>query len=185
MAPYPATGFKNLSYAVRWNLVARNVSDLVDEPAYHRIPVEPLTVEQVNILLDAVSNHPYFPLYVATCYLGLRQGEVLGIHVEGLDRNHGLIFTTRSGKPIGPRNLVRHFKSVLKKAGLPDVRFHDLRHTTASLHIQSGAHPKELQNAMRHSSWNLSMDTYGHLMPGMANDAAGRLNKLLGRDAKP
>jgi integrase len=228
-----STLHKALDYAVRWNLVTRNVSDLVDKPSYTRTPVEPLTAEQVNILLDAVSNHPWFALYVATCYLGLREGEVLGIHAEDIDfekgilhvnhavqqirkqgliitepkskaskqpvnipayalqvlKSHvdqmeekrGLIFTTRSGKPIGPRNLVRHFKSVLKKAGLPNVRFHDLRHTTASLLIQSGAHPKQIQYAMRHSQWSLTMDTYGHLMPGMSDDAANKLNGLLNR----
>jgi integrase len=218
---------------VRWHLVARNVADLVDKPSYTRPPIEPLTAEQVNKLLDSVSTHRWFPIYVATCYLGLREGEVLGIHaedldfengilhvnhaiqqikgrgliitepksqaskqpinippyalavlkmhVEGMEEKRGLIFTTSSGRPVSPRNLVRHFKSVLKKAGLPDVRFHDRRHTTASLLIQSGAHMKEVQYVMRHSQWSLTADTYSHLMPGMTQNAAERLNGLLGR----
>jgi integrase len=225
---------KALDYAVRWNLVARNVSDLVDKPKAERKDVVPLTVEQVNTLLDTASTHRWYPIYVAACYMGLREGEVLGIHVEDLDFekgilhvNHavqqlrkqgvvvtepkskaskqpvyipdyalqvlknyvdqleskrGLIFTTSSGKPIGSRNLIRHFKSLLKKAGLPDARFHDLRHTTASLLIKSGVHMKEIQYAMRHSQWNLTADTYSHLLPGMASSAAGRLNDLLGRE---
>jgi integrase len=228
-----ATLHKALDYAVRWNLVIRNVADLVDKPKVERKQVVPLTVEQVNKLLDTASTHRWYPIYVAACYMGLREGEVLGIHAEDFDfengvlhvnhavqqlrkqgvvvtepkskaskqpvyipayalkvlkdyvdqmqDKHGLIFTTSSGKPIGPRNLIRHFKLVLKKAGLPDVRFHDLRHTAASLLIQSGAHMKEVQFALRHSQWNLTADQYSHLMPGMANSAAERLNDLLGR----
>lgn len=53
-------------------------------------------------------------------------------------KEHGLVFPTSGGTPVGSRNLVRHFKSALKKAGLPEVRFHDLRHTAASLMYEAG-----------------------------------------------
>jgi integrase len=57
--------------------------------------------------------------------------------------DHGLIFSTRVETPVNPENLVkRSFKPLLEKAGLPEIRFHDLRHTCATLLLGSGVHPK-------------------------------------------
>ena len=53
--------------------------------------------------------------------------EILRAHVTGLKRDHGFLFVTTVGTPIRPRDLVKEFKKVLEKGGLPDIRFHDLR----------------------------------------------------------
>jgi integrase len=80
-----------LNYAVRWELAPRNVTDLVDKPSPKRKPVEPLTVAQVQIFLEAARPHRWYPIYVTALYCGMREGEVLGIHVEDLDLEKGVL----------------------------------------------------------------------------------------------
>ncbi len=90
-----------------------------------------------------------------------------------------LIFTTSSGKPVNPRFLVKAFKVAIAKAGLPDIRFHDLRHTSATLLLSANVHPKIVQERLGHSSIVLTMDTYSHVIPSMQDEAADKLDKLL------
>jgi integrase len=75
-----------------------------------------------------------------------------------------LVFPNDAGKPIEKGNLVRRqFEPTLRRAGLRRIRFHDLRHTYASLLIAQGEHPKYIQVQMGHSSISVTMDVYGHL----------------------
>lgn len=94
-------------------------------------------------------------------------------------KNDGLIFTTRSGKPISPRNIVRHFKKVIEKEGLTDIRFHDLRHTHATLLLEAGVHPKVVQERLGHSQISLTLDTYSHVIPSLQTEAADQFEALL------
>ena len=71
------------------------------------------------------------------------------------------------------------FHKRVKAAGLDDIRFHDLRHTFASLMLAAGVEPKKVQAALGHSSIMVTMDTYGHLMPGAGKDAAHRFAEYL------
>jgi integrase len=91
-----------------------------------------------------------------------------------------LIFPNDIGKPIDKNNLVRrHFEPAIRKAGLRKIRFHDLRHTYASLLIDQGEHPKYIQTQMGHSSINVTMDTYGHLMKMVNRESARRLDMTI------
>ena len=75
-----------------------------------------------------------------------------------------LVFPDKNGQPTPHGNAIRrHFIPALKKAGLPKVSFHSLRHTNASIRIQSGQNIKYIQSQLGHSSINVTMDTYGHL----------------------
>ncbi len=89
------------------------------------------------------------------------------------------MFVTRNGTPFLHRNIERHFKETLVKSGLPGIRFHDLRYTFASIMLAQNVHPKALQEALGHSSISLTLDTYSHLMPGMQQEAAGKLDEAL------
>lgn len=90
-------------------------------------------------------------------------------------RDHGLVFTVAGGDPIGPRNLVRQFKAILKKAKLPQtVRFHDLRHTHATLLLKKGVHMKVVSERLGHSSVSITGDIYAHVLPSMQQEAAGK-----------
>jgi len=76
--------------------------------------------------------------------------------------------------------LVSHeFTRIAKQAGLPGVRFHDLRHTFASLMLLRGAKPKVISEALGYSSVAFTMDTYSHIIEGMQNDAMALLDEVL------
>jgi integrase len=94
-------------------------------------------------------------------------------------QENDLIFPSTIGTPMGPRNLMRHFKSILNAAGLPDIRFHDLRHTAATLMLQQGIHPKVVQERLGHSAISLTLDTYSHVLPSMQEEAAKAMDELL------
>jgi hypothetical protein len=78
---------------------------------------------------------------------------------------HGLVFPSAIGTPLTPRNLVRRFQELLQRAGLPARRFHDLRHTAASLMFERGLKATPVQRVLGHSSIAVPNDTYLHLMP--------------------
>ncbi|MCM3787891.1 site-specific integrase [Domibacillus indicus] len=93
--------------------------------------------------------------------------------------DHDLVICTRKGKPINPRNLLRTFNNLISKANLSQVRFHDLRHTHASLMLQQGENIKLISERLGHSSVKITLDTYSHVLPNMQQEASNRLaNKL-------
>lgn len=90
-----------------------------------------------------------------------------------------LLFPSTRGTPTEPRNLLREFKRLLKVAGLPVLRFHDLRHTAATLMLQQGIHPKIVQERLGHSDITLTLNTYSHVVPSMQKEAADKISALL------
>ena len=87
-----------------------------------------------------------------------------------------LVFCSSDGKPLEVRTLMRwHFHPALERAGLRRIRFHDLRHTYASLLIAQGENPKYIQRQLGHASIKTTFDTYGHLMEEANPKAALRL----------
>lgn len=90
-----------------------------------------------------------------------------------------LVFTTTRGGPLDARHLVRAFKDHLVRAGLPDIRFHDLRHSCASLLVAQGLHPRVVMEILGHSTITLTMNTYSHVMPALQREAADMMDNLL------
>jgi integrase len=94
--------------------------------------------------------------------------------------DYGLVFTTEAGTPINPSNLrQRSFAPLLKKAGLPHIRFHDLRHTCATLLFGKGVHPKYVQELLGHATIAITLDTYSHVLPGMGDQTATAMEDVL------
>ena len=95
-----------------------------------------------------------------------------------------LVFPNAAGNPIDTNNMIkRHFLPALKKAGIPKIRFHDLRHTYASRLIAQGENPKYIQHQMGHSSIRTTFDIYGHLMKDENQQAAMKLGiSIFGED---
>ena len=89
------------------------------------------------------------------------------------------MFPSSIGTPLEPRNLLRRFKKLLDEAGLPEIRFHDLRHTAATLMLQNGVHPKIVQERLGHSTITMTLDTYSHVLPSMQRAAAESLSNIL------
>jgi integrase len=95
-------------------------------------------------------------------------------------QDYGLIFCTHGGKPLDSHNLARtSFKPLLERAELPDIRFHDLRHTCATLLLSRGHHPKLVQVLLGHSTVALTLDRYSHVMPGMGEQTAAAMEAAL------
>jgi len=97
-----------------------------------------------------------------------------------LYRDQGLVFTTEVGTPINPSNLrKRSFAPLLQKASLPRLRFHDLRHTCATLLLSKNIHLKYVQELLGHATVSITLDTYSHVLPGMGNQVADAMEDVL------
>lgn len=113
-------------------------------------------------------------------------------------QDFGLVFCRPDGRLHDPRNVSSDFGNILRKVNaavrekaaqagrplapeelLPKVRFHDLRHTCASFLLAQGVHPKVVQEILGHSTIQVTMDTYSHLLPGISPQAAKELDRLL------
>ena len=91
-----------------------------------------------------------------------------------------LVFTNSVGNATNPANLrSRSFIPLLKRTGLPNIRFHDLRHSTATLLLSLGINPKIVQELLGHSQISITMDVYSHALPTMQREAMDDLNRLL------
>ena len=71
------------------------------------------------------------------------------------------------------------FKKLLKQGGLPNIRFHDLRHSAATILLSLSIHPKVVQEMLGHSQISITMDIYSHVLPTMQKEAISKLNDVL------
>ncbi len=90
-----------------------------------------------------------------------------------------LVFCTAFGTPLNPNYVLERFKKLLKKAGLPDMRFHDLRHSAATMLLSMGVHPKVVQELLGHNQISMTMDIYSHVLPTMQKEAMSKMNDAL------
>jgi integrase len=92
----------------------------------------------------------------------------------------GWVFCNTVGRPLEAGNVLRRsFWPLLKKANLPKIRFHDVRHSAASLLLSMDVHPKIVQEMLGHSTISMTLDTYSHVIPSLQEEAVSRLNALL------
>ena len=96
-------------------------------------------------------------------------------------QDRGLVFPSTVGTPLSGGNLTRAFKATLKRAGLPEgTRFHDLRHTCATLLLRQGVNPKYVQELLGHADISLTLNVYSHVLPDMGGAAADAMDSALG-----
>jgi integrase len=231
-----------LNVAVRWQLLARNVADLVTPPRPRHHEVTPLPLAEVRKILEVSRTHRLGAAYTLSVACGLRRGEVLAlkwsdvdldsrrlrvrstlqrvggklsegdpkseksrrqlalptIAVEALRRRRasqaeerlaagpdwhdtpGYVFTTPTGGPVDPRNLLRSWHQLLASLDIPPRPLHDPRHCAASLMLSEGVPLKVVQEVLGHSTMRLTADLYGHLMPGDEERAASVIDRALG-----
>ena len=115
-----------------------------------------------TVALDALRQHH------------ARQAEVkllLGGRYDG----HDLVCTQADGSPWWSSDFDRSFRRAKKQAGI-DVRFHDLRHGHATALLRAGVHPKVVSERLGHASIGITLDTYSHVMPGMQEEAAEKID---------
>ncbi len=107
----------------------------------------------------------------------LRDGKVIDLDKAGEDALLDLhVCTWEDLRPMNPGYVSRKHKELIQKAGVTPCRFHDLRHTHASLLLQNGVHPKVVQERLGHSKISVTLDTYSHLIPTMQREAAQLLH---------
>jgi integrase len=232
---------KALEDAMRWELIAKNVCDMVTPPRRAHYEITSLTMEQAQKLLVTAKGHNMEALFVLAITTGMRRGEVLALKwqdinfsqnqlqvrriftrapgnryieaepkttksrrnimlapmvVELLKQHHirqleakkeagtdwqerDLVFCTSLGTPLNPNKVIERFKTLLKRAELPDIRFHDLRHSAASILLSMDVHPKVVQELLGHNQISMTMDIYSHVLPTMQKDAMSKLNDAL------
>ncbi len=96
------------------------------------------------------------------------------------------VFCNSAGGPLRRTHFrSNHFKPLLLAAGLPDIRFHDLRHTSATLLLAAGVHPKVVQERLGHAQIGITLDIYSHVLPTMQLEAAGKLDAMMQPSRKP
>ena len=240
---------KALDTAVKWELVAKNVCDLVTPPRIKPFEAHALTLEQVQKLLAATEGHYMEALFKLALATGMRRGELMGLKWQDIDftkgvlhvrrilsriptklpgkgyeeaepktqkskrsiviasfalealkqhrvrqleaklkaglawQDHDYVFCTSIGTHLNPsKDILDQLKLLLKKAGLPDIRFHDLRHSTATLLGSMGVHPKVVQEMLGHSDISITLDIYSHVLPSMQQDAIDKLNNAINPD---
>jgi integrase len=232
---------KALDQAVKWNMIPRNVAEVVKAPRPAPEEIRPLNREQTKTLLEVARGERFEALYMLAVTTGLRQGELLGLKWEDVDlqervvrvrrtlarhkvrlvlgepktkrsrrtvqlteaavealqghfarqkvqrdllgdlyEHQGLVFATQKGTLVNPTNLrKRSFEPLLEKAGLPALRFHDLRHTCATLLLSRNVNPKIVSEMLGHATIAITLDTYSHVLPNMQKGAARALEETL------
>src|SRR6266487_6501570 len=130
------------------------------------------TIVLPDFALDALRNH------------GERQSEIKRKAGE-FWQEHDYVFCTPLGTHIHPgHDILEEFKKLLKRACLPDIRFHDLRHSAAKMLLGMGVHPKIVQERLGHHDIGTTMDIYSHVLPSMQEGAIKQLNGILGNKSK-
>ncbi len=102
----------------------------------------------------------------------------LGVSLNADD----FVFIRPDGSPINPNAVTLAFRRIIKKAGLKDIRIHDLRHTHATLMLKAGVNPKVVSERLGHANISITLDIYSHVLPGMQEAAAEKFDKLFEAD---
>jgi integrase len=149
--------------------VARTLSHTKDGPAF-TVPKTTKSRRKVRLTngaIEALKRHSE------------RQAQEI-VKMDTLYEDQGLVFASGIGTPLNRHNVnSRSFKPLLARAGVPDIRFHDLRHTCATLLLGKGVHPKFVQELLGHATIAITLDTYSHMLPGMGDQASRAMEDAL------
>jgi integrase len=91
---------------------------------------------------------------------------------------HGFVFITTIGTPLEGTTVTHRFQAAVKAAGLRGIRFHDLRHTCATLLLAQGVHPRLIMEILGHSQIAITMCLYAHVIPAMQKEVAARMDEI-------
>ena len=108
-----------------------------------------------------------------------RQAEWAEAAGSAWDNPENLVFTTQTGRYINNKTLWMNFKRIVKELGMPDLRFHDLRHTFSINSLQAGDDIKTVQSNLGHATAAFTLDVYGHITEQMRKDSAARMEKFI------
>lgn len=100
-------------------------------------------------------------------------------------QNTGYVFTQADGTPVDPESVSKDFCAIVRKAGLPHLTLHGLRHAHATALMVKGANPKVVSERLGHSNIAITMDTYSHVLPGLQEEAALLAEEWLNHGRRP
>lgn len=239
----------SLQQAYKNDLIVKNVNDATVLPKKEQFEIEPLTVSELNEVIEAAKGTKMYALIVTEIYTGMRRGEILGLRWADVDFNNNcihvrkslcrvqnnepdskrkidyilmtpktkksvrdipmsgelikvlkqhrlqqkeikmkyrtayqdsdVVFARDSGEFEDPREVLRRFHKILEKAGVRKCRFHDLRHTFASVLLNSGEEMKNIQELLGHSTITTTMDVYSHLSDASKKKSIEVLEKAM------
>lgn len=157
--------FEALGYAVRQGIAGRNVAQVVEPPHPDQKEMTTLTPSLAILLRE---------------YKTRKQVERLFLDKPLTEAD--FVFAHPHGTPLNPDTVTHAFGKLIRKAGLPHLRLHDLRHSHATLMFKEGIHPKIVQERLGHSNIATTLNIYSHVLPGLQEAAAERFDKLLARE---
>jgi integrase len=108
-----------------------------------------------------------------------RQDQTVELAAAGVTNAHGLVFVRPDGQPLHPHSVSQAFERAQRHVEVSPIRFHDLRHTHASLLLRDRVPIKVVSERLGHSNPAFTMTTYQHVLPGMQDDAAAAFGQLL------
>jgi integrase len=108
-----------------------------------------------------------------------RRQKVEQLAAGGTWKDTGHVFTREDGEPYHPERVSKLFVQAAKRAGLPRIRLHDLRHTYATLALSAGVHPKIVSERLGHANIGITLDCYSHCLPALSEEAACRVAALV------
>ena len=233
-----------LNDAVKWHRIMFNPCKHLTAPRAQKTEMKYITHEQAMQLLEAAKGYRIENIILLAVSLGLRRGEILGLHWDDIDfvqdklyvrrtvsyippqdgaqhmyletdpktatskrtiilpafiqealkthrsfqlqerlkageawEQNNLVFCSSLGKHVKPSSLRDQFKCALEKASLPDMRFHDLRHSAATILLSMGVNIKVIQELLGHANISITLDIYSHVTPDMQRDAMKDLDR--------
>lgn len=129
---------------------------------------------------DGSATTIHVPAFASRALRDHRAAQLAERVASGVATEDGLAFLTRRGWPVHPEEVRKQLRAALARAGLPAMRFHDLRHAAASLLVAGGAHPRVAQRLLRHATPGITLGVYSHVSGAQERDAADLLDRLVG-----
>lgn len=105
----------------------------------------------------------------------------LKLYMGGEYINDNFVCSWEDGRPLDPMYIAKKFNKVVRDLGFKQIRFHDLRHTHATMLLQNGIHPKIVSERLGHSQIGITLDTYSHVLPNMQKEAVQRLDEMFAK----
>lgn len=167
----------------RGELLALKWSDIDFEKGKINIQRNLARISGEGLILKGLkTQHSYRQIsispYVVNILLNHKQDQdLLKKHIGNEYVDHGLVFCTETGNLRDPRNLLREFRELIKKAGNPHCTIHDLRHLHATLLLRDEFNPKIVQERLGHNNIQVTLDIYSHVTPDLQEEAAMHLEK--------
>ena len=151
---------------LRWQDIDLDAGTLRVAMTLQKLPNQPYRLVEPKTRLSRRSL-PLTPALVnqLRAHRSRQLAERLHAGAEWPGQEWGLIFATATGGPLNNLSIIKQYKRHLQRANLPEVRFHDLRHSCASLPVAQGVHPHVVMEMLGHSTITLTMNIYSHVLP--------------------